>query len=428
MTQSLSVQRLSRRTMLGRLGTGVLAAGASQVLPRTVAAQGRPPVGRIVDVQSLGADSSGREDSAPALQRAIDEVAPTGGIIYLPAGRYRIARTLVWHNRGTGRAPGITFQGDGMHSTVLLSAIGSGPVLRVRGTPSSAPAGTTFFWGGGLRDLTIEGGNGGPEQHGLDVLGWYYGEIENCNFVRLGGDGIRATVDLELNANPDVTSSDLFVRGVWFERLGGWGFRDMSEVQGAPAWLWDRCVFALCRAGGALVRSSSHSFTKCSFSGCGWQDERSPAAQVAYGLFFDGSATTSSKQWVEGCEFDANLTAHIGARFLTSSTIVGNRFIFNDRFGRGRINPPVGIEIGSGDAGARVLGVAFQRNFFRFDIPGQVVVFDFANSANVRDVEISGSVFSEVRPSDVTRYRGQDPAGRGAAYGFVITDRPREGG
>ncbi len=73
------------------------------------------------------------------------------------------------------------------------------------------------------------------------MLGWYYGEIANCNFIRLGGDGIRSVVDLDLNANPDVTSSVLFVRAVWFERLGGWGFRDMSQVQGAPAWSSDDC-------------------------------------------------------------------------------------------------------------------------------------------------------------------------------------------
>ncbi len=118
----------------------------------------------------------------------------------------------------------------------------------------------------------------------------------------------------------------------------------------------------------------------------------------------------------------------MSARFLTASTFVGNRFIFNDRYARGRICPPVGIEIGAGDARASVLGVAFERNFFRFDTPGEAVAFDFANSTSVRDIEISGSVFSEQRDGGVTRYRGEDPAGRGAEYGFVIRDRPRAGG
>jgi hypothetical protein len=405
------------------VGTGVLAAGLGQAWAGGSAAQRAPLVGRVVDAASLGADPTGREDAAPALQRAIDQLAPTGGTLYLPAGRYRIGRTLVWQNPANARAPGISIQGDGMHSTVLRSAIRSGPLLRVRGVPTAGPVDTTFFWGGGLRDLTVEGDNAGPEQHGLEVLGWYYGEIENCNFVGLGGDGIRAAVDLALDANPDYTSSTLFVRGVWFERLGGWGFRDLSEYQGAPAWSWDRCVFVFCRAGGALVRSGGQGFTKCTFSGCGWQSERGPQAPSAYGLYFDGAVTTCSQQWVEGCEFDTNLTAHIGARFLSASTFADNRFIFNDRHAPGRISPPVGVEIGSGDAHATVRGVAFEQSFFRFDIPGEAVGFDFANNANVRDIEIRGSVFSELRGSVVTRYRGQDPAGRGADFGYVIRDR-----
>lgn len=421
----MSTERLTRRALLGRASTGVLAIGFAPVLASEAAAQQAPTIGRVIDIRSLGVDANGREDVAPQLQQAIDELAPTGGTIYLPAGRYRIGRTLVWENPRNARAPGIAIRGDGMHSTVLRSAVRDGPLLRVRGVPTRGPVNTTFFWGGGLRDLTIEGNNDGPEQHGLEVLGWYYGEIANCNFVRLGGDGIRAVTDLAVNSNPDYTSSTLFVRGVWFERLGGWGFRDMSEVQGAPAWSWDRCIFVLCRSGGALIRSGGQSFTKSTFSGCGWQSEGGPTPDAAYGLYFDGALTTNSQHWVEGCEFDTNLTAHVGARFLAASTFSNNRFIFHDRQEVGRMCPRVGIEIAAGDAHAAVRGVAFLRSFFRFDIPGEAVAFDFANYANVRDVEIAGSVFSEPRGSAITRYRGQDPAGRGAEYGFVIRDLPR---
>ncbi len=422
----LSAERLTRRALLGRAGTGALVAGFAQAIPGAAAAQPAPPIGRVIDLRAAGADAGGREDAAPALQRAIDELAPTGGTIYVPAGRYRIGRTLVWQNPANARAPGITIQGDSMHSTVLQSVIRDGPLLRVRGVPTRGPVSTTFFWGGGLRDLTLEGTNAGPEQHGLEVLGWYYGEITNCHIVRFGGDGIRAVTDLAIDPNPDYTSSTLFVRGTWLERLGGWGFRDMSNVQGAPAWSWDRCIFVLCRAGGALIRSGGQSFTKSSFSGCGWQTERGPRAAAAYGLFFDGALTTSSQNWVEGCEFDSNLTAHVGARFLAASTFADNRFIFNDRQEIGRLTPAIGVEIAPGDGHAAVRGVAFQRSFFRFDMPGEAIGFDFANYANVRDVEITGSVFSEMPGSEVTRYRGHDPGGRGAEYGFVIRDRPRE--
>ena len=417
---------VTRRGMLGHFGAGALLAGMSAQEAMASQAMPEPDARRVYNVADAGADRTGASNSSTAFQRAIDELASTGGVIYAPAGQYRIDRTLVWANRENARAPGILFQGDGMHATALISTIASGPVLRVRGVRASGPVDTSFFWGGGLRDLTVRGDYGGPEQHGLEVLGWYYGEIRNCHFVALGGDGIRALVDYRVSSNPDFTSSSLFVRGVWLERLGGWGFRDLSEQQGAPGWSWDRCVFVLCRLGGAHVRSGAHGFAKCSFALCGWQSERGRPAAAAYGLFFDGSATACSQQFVEGCEFDTNLTGHIGARFLAASSFMNNRFIFGDNLSSGRLRPIVGVEIGTGDQRATVLAVLFRQNFFRFDIAGEAIAFDFANHANVRDVEIGGSVFTSPPGVSVTRYRGHDPAGRGAAYGYVIHGGARE--
>jgi hypothetical protein len=197
---------------------------------------------------------------------------------------------------------------------VLQSEIASGPLLRVRGVRTTPPVATTFFWGGGIRDLTLRGNGGGADQHGVEVLGWYHGEINNCQFTGFGGDGIRAATDLSVNPNPDFTSSCLFVRGTMFERLGGWGFHDTSAGQGAPGWSWDRVLFVMCRAGGAHVRSGAHSFTSCGFGANGRQSERGPFATTAYGLYYDGSVSAAAQQIVHGCEFDSNLTAHIGAR------------------------------------------------------------------------------------------------------------------
>jgi hypothetical protein len=408
--------------MLGGLGTGLLmgssGARSGATAPETAAS---PDARRLINVVEAGADRGGQADSAPAFQHAIDTIAPTGGIIYVPAGNYRFDRTVAWINRDNARKPGILFQGDGVHSTVLHSNFRSGPLLRVRGVRSAGPVDTSFFWGGGLRDLTIQG-NGGDAQHGLEVLGWYYGEIQNCHFVGLGGDGIRAITDLSVSPNPDFTSSILFLRGVWFERLGGWGFIDTSDYQGAPAWSWDRCVFVLCRKGGAQVRSGGQSFTSCSFSMCGWLSESEPPAASAYGLYFDGAASACSQQWIEGCEFDSNLTAHVGARFLAASSFLNNRFIFSDRTGSGHMLPAVGISIGLGDVNATIFGVQFRQNFFRLDLAGRAVAFDFVNHANVRDVEIGGSVFTAPAGAELLRYRGHDPGGHGAAYGYVIHD------
>jgi hypothetical protein len=231
--------------------------------------------------------------------------------------------------------------------------------------------------------------------------------------------------DLVLDRNPDFTASTLFVRGTWIERCGGWGFIDDGGPQGAPAWSWDRTVFALCREGGARVQSGSHGFTKCSFSACGWRSEREAPAQRAYGLYFDGALTATSTQWIEGCEFDTNLTAHIGARFLAASSIVNNRFIFNDRFGLGRLCPGIGVEIASADARSAVRSVEFRQNFFRFDTGGRAAAFSCANASNVRDVEISASIYADNTEGalELTRYGGIRSAKEGVASGFNIRER-----
>jgi len=419
----LTTEPFTRRDMFRNVGAGAILSGAGAPLGLAGAQTTPPPAAqRTLNVVELGADPSGQRDASAVFQRAIDSLAPTGGILYIPAGQYRIEHTLVWQNRENRRAPGILFQGDGQHTTVLNSLIGSGPLLRVRGVRTTAPVDTSYFWGGGIRDLSIRGNDGPEGQHGLEVLGWYYGEIQNCHFVALGGDGIRAVTDPSVDPNPDFTSSTLFLRGVWFERLGGWGFIDRSAEQGAPGWSWDRVVFIMCRKGGAHVRSGGHSFTGCSFASCGWQREGGTPERTAYGLYFDGGATACSQHVVQSCEFDNNLTAHIGARFLACSCFFANRFIFNDRFGAGHPCPRTGIQIGIGDVHAGVFAVLFRQNFFRVDIAGEIVGFDFINSANVRDITIGGSFFTAPTGARVTRYKGHDPAGRGSAYGYVIHD------
>ena len=421
----MTTDAFTRRAMLRQAGAGMFFSGAAAagMAGAAKAQEAAPaPVGRVANVATMGADASGRSDASAAFQRAIDLLAPTGGTLYIPAGTYKIGQTLVWRNQENRRAPGILFKGDGTHSTVLLSEIASGPLLRVRGVRTTGPVATTFFWGGGIRDLTLRGNYGGADQHGLEVLGWYHGEISNCLITAFGGDGIRVVTDLSVSANVDFTSSIMFVRGTMFERLGGWGFNDTSAGQGAPQWSWDRVLFVFCRGGGAHVRSAAHSFTSCSFGVCGRQSERGPVASSAYGIYFDGSATAAAQQVVHGCEFDSSVTAHIGARYLSTSSFFSNRFIFTDHFREGRLFPAKGIEIGSGDAQAVVLGLLFRQSYFRVDGAGEVVAFDFANNLHVRDVEIGGSVFALAPGANVTRYRGNDPEGRGAAYGYVIHD------
>ena len=394
---------------------------ATALLGRQANAAFIPP--KTINVVDLGADPSGKADSAAAIQAAIAKLVDTGGSVYFPAGSYRIGKTLEWINPAKDRGNGILFIGDGMNSTVLRSTVKSGPLLRMRGVPLQGPVSTTFFWGGGIQHLTLDGIAGSKSEHdGIEVMGWWYGEFNQLRIRNFSRHGIRAVTDLAINSNPDFSASTLFVKAVWIERCGGWGYKDDGGVQGSPGWTWSHTVFVLCGEGGAYLQSSSHSFTKCSFSQCGWSSEASTPKTPGYGLCIDGALTAASRQWVEGCEFDNSYGAHISLRFASASSFLNNRFIFNDRQGVGHLCPPVGVQIGTGDARAAVRSVEFRQNFFRFDKPGQAVGFDWVNTANVHDITVQRSVFSEINGLALTRYRGFDSQTARSTKNYVIED------
>lgn len=68
--------------------------------------------GAVVNVLDFGADASGVSDSAPAIQAAIDSV--TTGVIYLPAGTYKIASKI------SANKSGINIVGDGADVTNIV--------------------------------------------------------------------------------------------------------------------------------------------------------------------------------------------------------------------------------------------------------------------------------------------------------------------
>jgi hypothetical protein len=390
------VPRLTRRSVVLAASSAALTAGADP-------SNGAP---EVLNVVNLGADPSGKRDSSAAMQVAIDRLTPTGGVIHLPAGTYRVDQTLNWVNPGNSRRSGIAFVGAGMHSTIVQSRVAQGPLLRIRGIPLSGPISTTFFWGGGIQNMTLDGSLGAATDHdALEMMGWWYAELKNLRIMKFSRHGIRTVTDLQISANPDFSASTALVKATWIERCGGWGFKDDGGPQGSPAWEWNRVVFVFCAAGGAYVQSSSSGFTKCSFSQCGWSGETSEPSAGGYGLYFDGALTASSRHWVEGCEFDNNLSAHIGLRFASSSSFVNNRFIFHDRQGIGHLCPRAGIEIASGDARAAVQNVDFRQNFFRFDRGGVGIGYHWRNLANVRAVLIERNLFSTNGLKDLVLHR-----------------------
>ena len=73
-----------------------------------------PDVGDVDVVQAAGADPAGLEDSTAAIQAAIDGLGEGGGVVWFPAGLYRITGTL------SITQSGVVLAGEGAESSRLL--------------------------------------------------------------------------------------------------------------------------------------------------------------------------------------------------------------------------------------------------------------------------------------------------------------------
>lgn len=145
----------------------------------------RPPlVSSYVDwknVLDYGADPTGTFDSSTAVMLAISNlslgtitppVAGQGGVIYFPAGNYKIANTI----QVSEIAP-ITFMGDGPSASILYSYV-NGDCIRMFNNyvPSGGPT-SILVWGGGICDLTIDGTNAPTTGIG-NVTGIHLGDMK----------------------------------------------------------------------------------------------------------------------------------------------------------------------------------------------------------------------------------------------------------
>ena len=57
----------------------------------------------LFNVRDFGTAGDGRADDSPAIQRALDAAEETAGTVYIPAGTYRIGKTLYVGNDTTIR-------------------------------------------------------------------------------------------------------------------------------------------------------------------------------------------------------------------------------------------------------------------------------------------------------------------------------------
>ncbi|HSL81726.1 MAG TPA: right-handed parallel beta-helix repeat-containing protein [Thermoanaerobaculia bacterium] len=141
----------------GRTRTTVAALSAAGMLWAAAAAPSPAAAAECTDVRSLGAAGDGAADDGAALQRAIDAVPAEGGTVCLPAGTYRIARTL---RIGAPDAPrhGVTLEGRG--AAAVIQSRSDTPVLAIEGSSDVS-----------VRGLRLEAAPADPERHTPDDVG-----------------------------------------------------------------------------------------------------------------------------------------------------------------------------------------------------------------------------------------------------------------
>jgi polygalacturonase len=240
-------------------------------LARNGGARHESPGGQLptVDVRRSGAVGDGRTDDTLAIQRGIDSLPTTGGVVEVPRGAYLIDAV-----RGLRLRSHITFR---MRRGAVLAALPTASthyaILRGRGLEGVRISGGVLLgergghlpphegeWGMGIdlrgcARVTIEGvtarecwGDGiylghessagvpggecsditlrrcqaiGNRRQGLSVTGCLGVTIESCSFIGTWGTSPAAGVDLEPNAGKRVEG--VTIRDSLFRGNAGWG-------------------------------------------------------------------------------------------------------------------------------------------------------------------------------------------------------------
>lgn len=185
--------------------SGTPSAGQALVASSSSAAKwANAPVAWVNVVTAFGADPTGTSDSTGAIQNAINSLSTTGGrylngrdqqgggVIYLPAGSYKVSSTI------TINVGAITLMGDGRWST-FIQYIGTGDCLRMVGQAPNVQM-------GGVKQLMIEGTNSTAPATALHM-----------------GDGIQYELDVNIQNFAGTGSIGVHIDNTayWTEQLHG---------------------------------------------------------------------------------------------------------------------------------------------------------------------------------------------------------------
>lgn len=347
-------QGVTRRGVAASLAGGALLGASGEAAPAAPVTDLFPPA--LIDVRTHGAVGDGRADDTKALQAAIDEARGSGRRVYLPAGRFRVTRTLVWRTSRQGAdiySSGLRMSGDGPTRSVIVAAC-AGPALLIDAAEQTTGAVDHHFdLGLHLSDFGVSGAH--AKSVGLQLRGQWYGSIERCRITNHGRHGLVIAAKT-LNADWYVTAG-LRVIGCDISDNRGWGVTaEAALAMTLPR--FERCRITENREGGLDFNGFGLELVACAVAANGvWLDGVAKGGGVWLRNHGDGVPNDFFR--IEGCEFDDNFEYHLRVDYCSTGVIQRNRFVCNvvDRSGSRHLTPTIALRLGETRAPVRTLDI-----------------------------------------------------------------------
>lgn len=276
----------ARRTLLAG-GVAGLAAVAGTALGRSQSVSAQTTDPSITDWINVTdpnqvtnpADPTGQRDSQPGIQQAIDIAAAqlldgiyTGGVVYLPTGVYRVNETVAYAPTPPAIAP-VYIRGAGPQSTTIKYYGSNDCISMYQNYHPSGGASGILAWGGGISDLTIEGGNSTAGSVGLHVGDMKYAEFRRIN--------IR-----HFNKQTSI--------GAWLDNRAFWTEDCTFEFH-----LEDNATGVVMDVSGANA-TSAHDNCRYEFGFAGYNNENGATIQQSGVVIRNGANPYHSRFWIHG--------------------------------------------------------------------------------------------------------------------------------
>jgi len=229
----------------------------------------------------FGAVGDGTADDTAAINAALAAIPATGGIVYLPWGRYRVTSPLLLKNHsttllgaGTGQRSGATQNGVG---TRIEADTGmTGDILRVQTDAATEPV-----YGVTLRDFTIDGKTIGSGVNGI-LFRCNRGLIDHVHVHKCTGNGVV----LRGIASPPWDTYDTMLAHVQVGDCGGAGV--LFDTDAADGHMLGCVIYN--NQDSVVIKSGSEQITACHLYDA-----------TRYNVFFDGGG---SRTKIEACKIE----------------------------------------------------------------------------------------------------------------------------